>query len=484
MYQNGCSTYRFMGQKIKMDVFIRFIMTFELLASFSTSGPWTQALPNDKILINPETGHFVDSLGRVRIFRGINAVQKGEPWYPSWLLDENYIKLLSEMGFNVVRLGTMWSGLQSDGPTSQNRTYIDILKTITTNLGEKGIYSILDMHQDVLWNLYYGFPKWVKDSVPPPDQSYPAPMNHITPAKWACGYFTKDTNEGFQHLYNNTNGIGDYFANFWSIIAEEFKDYNEILGYDLLNEPWVGNAFEDSSYMLPGIGGEKNIAPLFEKAAKKIWSIQNDAVIFFEGATWGTAFPIEKNSIIDKLLFMIFRNIDFKYIMKIVKPACDSKKGMPSEEELREIMTHVKEALSNVNLSQEIDQKIDTSVLGPGYKTVPGGANYRNRTVLSWHHYCPIAGRGTQTSFLEKIICFHIVGPAAFKSVGIRLKELGGTGSMLTEFGLCTPDIKNPDLIDTAACNFVMTNAEDNFESWNYWDAVSSLGVFIDSEGH
>ncbi len=54
--------------------------------------------------------HVVDSLivddaGRVRIYHGINFVNKGFPWYPPELLDPNNVANLSEAGVNFVRLG-------------------------------------------------------------------------------------------------------------------------------------------------------------------------------------------------------------------------------------------------------------------------------------------------------------------------------------------------------------------------------------------
>lgn len=44
------------------------------------------------------------------------------------------------------------------------------------------------------------------------------------------------------------------FAAFWRGLAEVFKDKKSILGYELINEPWVGNIFKDLSLMLPGKG--------------------------------------------------------------------------------------------------------------------------------------------------------------------------------------------------------------------------------------
>jgi hypothetical protein len=61
--------------------------------------------------------YIVDKCGRVRIFHGINGVLKYFPWYPFEapdppMLDPNYLHNLTNWGFNVVRLGTMWAGTE------------------------------------------------------------------------------------------------------------------------------------------------------------------------------------------------------------------------------------------------------------------------------------------------------------------------------------------------------------------------------------
>jgi hypothetical protein len=48
---------------------------------------------------------IVDDAGRVRIYHGVNFVQKGFPWYPSELLDPNNVASLSQSGVNFMRLG-------------------------------------------------------------------------------------------------------------------------------------------------------------------------------------------------------------------------------------------------------------------------------------------------------------------------------------------------------------------------------------------
>jgi endoglycosylceramidase len=48
---------------------------------------------------------IVDDAGRVRIYHGVNFVQKGFPWYPSELLDPANVATLSQAGVNFIRLG-------------------------------------------------------------------------------------------------------------------------------------------------------------------------------------------------------------------------------------------------------------------------------------------------------------------------------------------------------------------------------------------
>jgi len=65
-----------------------------------------------------------------------------------------------------------------------------------SDFAELGIYTILDMHQDVLWQAgenedqgYWGVPPWIKHKVDNPDHYFPWPM--INPTVWECGYFTQ-----------------------------------------------------------------------------------------------------------------------------------------------------------------------------------------------------------------------------------------------------------------------------------------------------
>ena len=99
---------------------------------------------------------------------------------------------------------------------------------------------------------------------------------HIVQLKhWECGYFAEEVSRGFGQFYDNTNGVADDFAHFWSFLALEFKDFDNVLGYELINEPFAGNVFDSLSDLLPGITGRKHLEPLYEKVARG-----NNASIF------------------------------------------------------------------------------------------------------------------------------------------------------------------------------------------------------------
>lgn len=68
---------------------------------------------------------------------------------PQLSLTDTEIDQLKEWGFNFVRLGVMWEAVES-APGVYNETYLDQIEALIWQLGEKGIYTLVDAHQDVL----------------------------------------------------------------------------------------------------------------------------------------------------------------------------------------------------------------------------------------------------------------------------------------------------------------------------------------------
>jgi hypothetical protein len=131
---------------------------------------------------------FVDTLGRERYFHGVNAVVKGYPWHPSiegfdvdTSLSDDDFKIMQGMGFTVIRLGFMWAGFE---PTrgNFNITYLNVIKSIAANASKFGIYTLIDMHQDVFSERFCGegMPSWAVHSFG--SLRFPEPVDAAFPA--------------------------------------------------------------------------------------------------------------------------------------------------------------------------------------------------------------------------------------------------------------------------------------------------------------
>lgn len=89
----------------------------------------------------------------------------------------------------------------------------------------------------------------------------------------------------FGRLYNNFDNLGDAFASYWKKLAQEYVSTKNILGYNLLNEPWVGDTWADPELLVPGVADRKVMEGLWNRATTQIRTVDKDTLVFFEGAT-------------------------------------------------------------------------------------------------------------------------------------------------------------------------------------------------------
>jgi endoglycosylceramidase len=90
----------------------------------------------------------------------MNYVTKSGNYLPTITNDE--IQHLKSVGANVVRLGVMIDGLFPTNATA-DPTYLPAIEAIVDQLWQSGIYSVLDLHQDVLSSNLCGegVPDWM-----------------------------------------------------------------------------------------------------------------------------------------------------------------------------------------------------------------------------------------------------------------------------------------------------------------------------------
>ena len=114
-----------------------------LFACDSTSLP-----KKGKGFIKVEGQKFVDSEGRQILFSGINFISKNP--------EENYMPVQGKpvfeqfkaWGFNCIRLGIIWDGLEPE-PGEYNEDYLKEIDKRIQWASENDIYVFLDMHQDL-----------------------------------------------------------------------------------------------------------------------------------------------------------------------------------------------------------------------------------------------------------------------------------------------------------------------------------------------
>lgn len=143
--------------------------------------PLVAALPSLR-LRRRETGErcFVDAEGRERFFHGTNAIVKGPPWIPSregfdpmTSLTAEDFRMMRSAGLNLIRLGVMWPGVEPQRGV-YNETYLQIVTDLAREAASYGIYILADMHQDGLSERFCGegVPLWAV----PKDASFPLPL--------------------------------------------------------------------------------------------------------------------------------------------------------------------------------------------------------------------------------------------------------------------------------------------------------------------
>ncbi|KAJ3408813.1 hypothetical protein HDV05_004748 [Chytridiales sp. JEL 0842] len=320
--------------------------------------------------VDTSSGRIKDRFGRERIFHGWNVVWKTAPFHPNintfnpnTSFTEYDAQLLSSLGTNSIRLNVAWSGVYPSNGTFVNTTYLEQIRKIINICEANNIFVLVDFHQDAGSARYCGNgkPLWLARHENP--LAFPAPLgngpmipgcvkgtepvctaNAITTAMlnsmalnnktvaqyrydnwsptptpssqcWAFWFFQNNLSYGvsrsFQNLYDNVNGQTDHFINYWTTVAASLKDLPNLIGYEIINEPWLGWYPEALSklsmselqlkgpeYVLEALSkfAGANLAPFYEKVMNAIQAVDSEKLIFWESTTLDNERPIPFNS--------------------------------------------------------------------------------------------------------------------------------------------------------------------------------------------
>lgn len=243
LFLNGCNQDRNLNQSVRND------------------------LEGGKISVDGT--RFIDSFGRQIILSGINKVNKDQKMNYSDNDSASTFEQLSKWGFNVIRLGVIWDGVEPE-PGKYDEKYLDKIEEKVNWAASNGIYVLLDMHQD-LYSVSFsdGAPLWATLTENQP---------HATGGIWSDSYLmSAAVQKAFDNFWANkpaADGIGlqDHYANMWKHVARRFSNNKAVIGYDIMNEPFNGS---QGTYILPQILTE--YARLYAEETGKILS-QNEVL--------------------------------------------------------------------------------------------------------------------------------------------------------------------------------------------------------------
>ena len=99
-------------------------------------------------------------------------------------------------------------------------------------------------------------------------------------------YTSPQSMKAFDALYENKQGLQDKFVAFWDATSSYLTHNPFVMGFDPLNEPYVGNFLKNPSLMMPGNFDKNRLAPMYSRVFEKYYANDNDSIMFFEPATY------------------------------------------------------------------------------------------------------------------------------------------------------------------------------------------------------
>jgi endoglycosylceramidase len=226
------------------------------------------------------TGSWLtNSDGQVVILHGLNEVYKEPPYEPaSDGFGNNDAAFLAANGFNAVRVGIIWSELEPE-PGVFNSAYLASIEHTVQTLGNHGIYSILDFHQDAYSTEFggEGAPDWATETNGATNISLPFPYNE---------FFDPAETQAWDSFWSNAdapNGVGleDDYSQMLEYVANAFNGNPDVAGFELMNEPSPGSDTLSTLFGSPFFDSQE-LTPFYNQAADAIRAVDPTTPIFYE----------------------------------------------------------------------------------------------------------------------------------------------------------------------------------------------------------
>lgn len=217
--------------------------------------------------LHTEGRHFRDERGGAVFLRGLNVAgdAKVPPFRP--IDDPSMFDDLPMWGVNVARLLFTWEAFEPERE-QYDASYLEYYRGVVDALHQRGVRVIVDFHQDAFSRFATsgcgeGMPKWAVS----PKVKLSTPDNGPSCKLWGImSAIDGATLRSWNDFYADRYGVRTRYLKLLDTVSKQLGDHPGVLGYDMLNEP----------------GGDerKQLAPLYEDAARVLRENDPDAVLF------------------------------------------------------------------------------------------------------------------------------------------------------------------------------------------------------------
>ena len=230
------------------------------------------------------------------------------------------LEYLRDWGTKIIRLGVMWESVEKTQGV-YDMEYLDKVDALINKFGDYGMAVIVDNHQDLFSRSLCGegvphfyTPSTIDHKCPNsilaivfrlagrcvPLESYNMETDADgLPLLTECQkhnfedmYTAPEVASAFASLYGNEDGLLDKMFAFWSVVSEKFSQNPNVIGYDILNEPWPANIYkEETLFTKPKKFDETILFPIAQQANTVVREKDTEKAIFFEGAQFPDTQP-------------------------------------------------------------------------------------------------------------------------------------------------------------------------------------------------
>jgi endoglycosylceramidase len=224
---------------------------------------------------------LIDDQRRVVVLHGLGVMDYSPPSLPAAVgFGDDDAAFLAAHGFNYVRVGMNWSGIEPRPGVFDAAYARSITETVRT-LAAHHIYSLLDWHQDDWGPAAAGIdgaPPWATETDGLPNLT----------SQFAAGYLLDPGQQhAFDNFWRNAQGPGGIglearYAAMLAIYGSAFRRQPYLLGYELFNEPFPGTPWPSCANPVGCPVFDQTLSAFYRRTIRALRAADRSHLIFYE----------------------------------------------------------------------------------------------------------------------------------------------------------------------------------------------------------